>query len=244
MARRGRRVGIALAVIFVLLIGLLIGVDRVGAWAAERTLADKVSQQMDQMNATSQEPEVTVNGFPFLTQVLDGKYKEIQVRLRDVSANGITVPDLDVRAKGVNAEMNTLMSGDGSITADQVDGTATIGYESVRALINRPGLELSDENGKLKLRLPLEVLSQKVVAIAVADVSAANNKVKVSVTDIRPEGAQLIPAAQRLLDAYKKNLSIELALPPLPFRLQVQGVQVKPDGLAVSATARSVSLSS
>lgn len=241
---RGRRLRTGLIVVFVVLVGLLLAVDRVGAWAAERTVAEKVSQQITEQKVSASEPEVTVGGFPFLTQVVAGRYEDIRIFLRDVSANGITVPELDVHAKGVNAEMSALISGDGEITADHVTGTATIGYASVRALIDRPGLELSEQNGKLRLRLPLTVAGQQIIAVALADVSAVNGLVRISVADIRAEGIQLVPQAQRLLDQYKRLLSVDVKLPPLPFRLTVEGVQARPEGLAVTASAQGVPINS
>lgn len=243
MAVRGRRLRNGLIVVFVVLLGLLLAVDRVGAWAAERTVAEKVSQEIAEMQVSASEPEVTVGGFPFLTQVVDGRYEDIRVLLRDVSANGLTVPELDVHAKGVNAQVSTLMSGDGEIVADQVTGTATIGYASVRALIDRPDLELGEQDGKLRLRLPLTVAGQRVTAVALADVSVANGLVRISVAEIRAEGVQLVPQAQRLLDDYKRQLSVELRLPPLPFRLRVEGAAVRPEGLAVTASAQGVPIS-
>lgn len=249
MARRGRRVGIGLAVAFVILVGLLIGADRVGAWAAERTVADKVSQEVSELGVSASEPDVSVGGFPFVTQVLEGKYEEITILLRDVTANRITLPVLDIRATGVNAEMSTLLSGEGSITADRVVGTATIGYGSVRALFNQEDrqledLQLSADNGRLRLRLPLTAGEQQISAVATANVSVSQGVVRVSVVDIRAEGAQLLPGAQRLLDTYKRRLSMQFRLPPLPFDLQVEKVQVEPEGLAVTASARGVPISS
>jgi hypothetical protein len=244
VARRGRRVGTWLIVVFVVVIGLLVAVDRVGAYAAERTIAQKVSQEVKDLGIQSSSPDVTVGGFPFLTQVVGGRYERISILLRDVSANGITVPSLDVHATGVNAEMSALMSGEGSITADRVDGTATVGYSSIRALIQQDGLELSEDGGKLRLRLPLTIAGQQVTAIGVGEVRISAGKVGLAVTDIRAEGVELVPRAQSLLDEYKSRLSVEIALPPLPFGLRIEAVQVKPEGLAVTASARGVPLSS
>lgn len=244
MARRGRRVGVWLAVVFVVLVGLLVAVDRVGAYAAERTIAEKVSNEVEKLGIESSSPDVTVGGFPFLTQVVDGKYERISILLRNVSANGITVPSLDVHASGVNAEMDTLMSGEGSITADRVDGTATVGYTSIRALISQEGLELGEQDGKLRLRLPLTAGGQEITAIGVGEVRVSAGTIGLVVTEIRAEGVDLPPQAQRILDGYKSRLSVRIALPPLPFGLKIEGVQVRPEGLAVTASARSVPLSS
>ena len=231
-------------VVFVLVVGgLLVVADRVGAYAAERTIAEKVSQQTAQLEIQSSEPEVTVGGFPFVTQVLDGRYEDIRIVLRDVSRGGVVLPVLDVHAKDVEAELSTLMSGDGEVVANQMVGTATVGYASVRALIDRPGLQVSEVDGRLRLRLPLNVGDQAVTAVATGEVSGSAGRIRLAVTDIQAEGVTLLPQAQRLLDEYKQQLSLEITLPPLPFRLRVESVRVTPEGLAITASARSVPLS-
>lgn len=243
MARRGRRRITGLTVVLLILVALFVGGDRAGAWAAERTIAGKVSQEMDQLGVSASEPDVTVAGFPFLTQVLDGRYDEIRVLVRDVSARGVTVPELDIRATDVRAEMNTLLSGDGSITADRVSGTATIGYSSVRAMLDRPGLQVAGQDGKVRLRVPVTVAGISVTAIALGEVTVADGRIRVEVTDIRADGVQLPPPAQGLLDAYKSQLSVEMELPPLPMQLRIEGVQATSEGIAVTASAAGVPLS-
>jgi hypothetical protein len=244
VARRRGKVWISLIVVFLVLFGLFVVADRVAAYVAEQTVAEKVSSEVKNLGVSSSEPDVTVRGFPFLTQVLDGKYQEITIVLRDVSANGVTLPVLDIHATGVNAKMSTLMSGNGPVTADKVAGTATVGYDSVRALVNQPGLQVDEEGGKLRLRLPVTIAGQQITAIGVGEVSVNSGKVRVAVTDIRAEGVTLSGRAQALLDDYKQRLSFEVRVPPLPFKLRIENVRPQPEGLAISASAQGVPLSS
>ncbi|HET8684555.1 MAG TPA: DUF2993 domain-containing protein [Micromonosporaceae bacterium] len=243
MARGRRRLGISLLVLVVVLGGLLVAADRAGAWAAERTLTEKVSNEIREMKISSAEPEVGVGGFPFLTQVVDGNYEDIHIVLRDVSRGGLVLPELDVHARDVKAELNTLMSGEGEVVARRIVGTATIGYASIRALFDQPGIQLSEQGGKLRLRLPVDISGQQLTAVATGQITSAGGRVRLAVTDIRAEGLTLGSEAQALLDQYKRRLALEIALPPLPFRLRVEGVQVRPEGLAVTASAQQVPLS-
>lgn len=257
MVRRRRRLGVWLVVILGVLVGLLVGVDRVGAWAAERTIADQSAAQMRQLGVTSSEPDVTVGGFPFLTQVTDGRYKEITIVLRDVEKDGVRLPVLDVRATGVNAELGTLISGDGPVTANRITGTATVGYDSLQPLVElaagrlgaqgvsvSPGVTVSAQGGKLQLRLPMTIAGQRFTAIGVGQVKIDNGKIRLALTDIRAEGVTLPAQGQRLLDTYKERLVAEVSVPPLPFKLKIDDVRALPEGLAVSATAQGVPLSS
>lgn len=243
MARRSRRLATSLLVLLLVVGGLLVAADRVGAWAAERTIEQKVSNEISEMKISSGEPDVAIGGFPFLTQVVDGQYKDIHIVLRDVSKGGLVLPELDMHARDVVAELNTLMSGEGEVMAKRIAGTATVGYASVRALFDRPGLELSEQDGKLRLRLPVTISGQRFTAVAIARISSAAGRVRLVVTDVRAEGLTLGPYAERLLDEYKEKLSLEIALPPLPFRLKVEAVQVRPEGLAIGLSAQQVPLS-
>jgi hypothetical protein len=243
MSRRGRRVGISLAVVLVVLVGLLVAADRVAAYAAERTISQKVSQETLDSGVQASSPDVQVGGFPFLTQVARGKYQDITIVLRDVQKDSVTLPVLDIHATGVNAKLNTLMSGDGPVTADRVVGNATVRYDSIRALVNQPGLELTEEAGKLRLRWPVTIGGRQLVAVALGQVTATAGVVRLRVSDVRAEGVTLPTFAQELLDNYQRRLSIQLKLPPLPFGLKIETVRTLPEGLSITASARSVPIS-
>ena len=163
---------------------------------------------------------------------------------------------LDVHATGVNAELGTLISGDGPVTADEITGTATVGYESVRALLElaakrlgsqggvslASGVTLAESGGKLQVRLPVTVIGLSFTAVGVGDVTVNAGKVRMAVTELKADGVTVPAQVQRLLDAYKDKLTAEVAVPPLPFRLKIDSVRPLPEGLAISATAQGVPL--
>lgn len=149
-------------VLLLLLAGLLVVADRVAVGVAERTIADRVSQEVAKQGAQSTRPDVEVAGIPFLTQVLDGRYERITIKLRDVQASveggAVQLPVLDVDARNVRASLDTLRSGQGDVVADTVKGTGTISYDSLAALLKRPGLTLGEQNGKLAVTAPADIL--------------------------------------------------------------------------------------
>jgi hypothetical protein len=79
--RRGRGLLITVVVLLLLLLGGLLIADRYGASYAEGVLSDKVAEQVRQQKASSDTPEVTIEGVPFLTQVARGEYQEIRIEL-------------------------------------------------------------------------------------------------------------------------------------------------------------------
>ncbi|MFV2087340.1 DUF2993 domain-containing protein [Micromonospora sp. LOL_021] len=246
----GRRARRSLAVVAVLLLVLalvLVVADRVAVAYAERAVADQIRQQVAGQNIESSEPEVSIGGFPFLSQVATGRYQSVSIVLRDVSAavngNSVRLPTLDVDARGVQAPLETLRTGQGEVTAETVQGTATVSYDSIVQLIDQPGVELSEQDGQLGVTAPVDILGQQVTLTGTADLEVAPGEVLLRFEELAAEGLPGDEAARGFVEAYAQQLSIAVPLPALPFQLDLQEVAVTPAGLAVTATATDVPLS-
>ena len=245
---RGRRVLVTLLVLLLVLIGLLVVADRVAASYAERRIADQVSQETAKQNVQSAPPQVAVGGFPFLTQVVAGKYQSISIVLRDVrgavEGDSVSLPRLDIDAHNVRASIDTLRSGQGDVVAQTVDGTGTITYDSVAKLIDQPGVKLAEQQGKLAVTAPVKVLGQQLTVTGTANLTVNKGQVSIGFENLNAAGLPNIPAARALVNAYARQLSINVPLPKLPFQLDVRQVRVLPEGLAVTASAKDVPLNS
>ncbi|SCE90543.1 Protein of unknown function [Micromonospora coriariae] len=247
--RRGRKLLVGLIVLLVLVAVLLVIADRVAVGVAERAIADRVSQEVTKQGAQSAEPDVEVGGTPFLTQVLDGRYQRISIKLRDVQASvegdALRLPVLDVDARNVRASLDTLRTGQGDVVADTVDGTGTISYDSLAALLDRPGLTLGEQGGKLAVTAPVDILGQKLTVSGTADVTVAESgAVALRFNDLDAAGLPNLPLARTLLNNYAKGISVDVPLPDLPFQLAVREVRPLPEGLAVTADAKNVPINS
>ncbi|OQO93260.1 hypothetical protein B1813_13195 [Saccharomonospora piscinae] len=106
-----------------MLAGLLVGADFAAATYAEHTVSQKAREQL----GLSQDPAVTIHGFPFATQALAGEYGHISL-----SADGVGVQqlrDLSVRADlhDVDAPLSDLTSGNVSdIAIGRLTGEITL----------------------------------------------------------------------------------------------------------------------
>jgi hypothetical protein len=238
-----RAAKVSLILVFVLAL-LLVGADRVLAAVAEGQIEKKVTEQLAAQNIkTVGEPSVTVEGVPFLTQVVGKEFKAIRIRLDSVQSTGITLTDLDVRATKVKADVFELMDGKGEITATKVAGTGAVSYSSIAGLLQQPDLTIVADNGKLKLRLPVKFAGQSFAVVAFGTVAMSGGKVKLTVNDVRPDGGGLPGGAQTLLTALAGKLSQELELPALPYDMTVESIEVAGEGLRVHASALNVPLS-
>jgi hypothetical protein len=241
---RGRRWAVGLLVFLLIVVGLLVVADRVGAWYAQRRIADEVQQEVAKREITSDKPDVSVGGFPFLTQVLSGDYESITIVLRNVEGGGVRLSELDIKATGVHAELDTIRSGNGEARADRVTGTATVGYPTIAALTSLPGLQLSGQDGQLRVRLPVTIQGQDVVLVGTAKVQVNENVIQVRVSELDDEKGSLPAAARSIANGYADQLSVNLRLPDLPYDLTVNQVTTESSGLAVTATARAVPITS
>ncbi|MEU8328200.1 DUF2993 domain-containing protein [Micromonospora sp. NPDC048839] len=247
--RRGRKLLIGLFVLLLLLAGLLVVADRVAVGVAERMIGERVQQEVAKQGGQSTKPDVEVAGVPFLTQVLDGRYERISIKLRDVQApvegDTVRLPVLNVDARNVRASLDTLRTGQGDVVADTVNGTGTISYESLTALLKRPGLVLGEQNGKLAVTGPADILGQKITISGTADVTVADNgAVALRFNDLDAAGLPNLPLARTFLNNFAKSISIDVPLPELPFQLAVREVRPLPEGLAVTADAKNVPINS
>ncbi|WP_081736599.1 LmeA family phospholipid-binding protein [Amycolatopsis orientalis] len=123
-AKRPRRRGRGWLIALVVLVVLLVGADFGAAAFAEHTISQKAREQLNLTN----DPAVTVHGFPFLTQALSGDYSHITI-----NAQGVAVPpklrDVDFNAEmsDVTAPLSDLTSGNTkSIVIGTLKGEVTV----------------------------------------------------------------------------------------------------------------------
>lgn len=247
--RWGRRLLITLIVLLVLVGIALVVLDRLAVSFAEREIATRVSQEVADQQGTSADPVVTIDGVPFLTQVVSGRYKEITIRLRDFSAptsgdRTIRMPVLDIRANDVRAPLETLRTRQGAITASTVTGTGTLDYATVAELVGREGVKLGERDGRLAVTAPLDVLGQTVTVNGTADLTIVGEVLQIRFQQVTGEGLPAVPLVQNLLNAYAKQISVDVRLPDLPLNLDVRKVEPRPEGLVVTAGATEVPLNS
>ncbi|WP_041832953.1 DUF2993 domain-containing protein [Actinoplanes sp. N902-109] len=249
--RWGRRLLITFLVLLILLAAALVVADRMAAAYAERTIADRVTQQLTRQKAHANQPDVTVEGVPFLTQVAKGNYQEIKILLKNFAAPAqqgtdqtIKMPVLDIRAKDVDAPLETLRSGNGDITAGTVTGTGTIAYADLADLIGQDGLKISEKDGKLVGTAPVQALGQTFTASGTATLTVKGGVVQVRFSDVTAAGLPDIPLVRNLVDNYVQQLSYNLDVPALPLDLKLQKAEPRPEGLVVTAGANNVPLNS
>ena len=223
---------------------ILAVVDRFGASYAERVISDRVAEQVANQDATSEKPDVTVEGVPFLTQVVKGEYQEIKIELRNFSGpagNGKTIrmPLLDVRAKDVRAPLDTLRTRQGDIIATTVTGTGTVDYATL-GRADRPGGREARREGR-------QAGGHRAARGAQPDRHdqrhgepdgrRGQRGPDAFRRGARPRACRTSRWCSNVLNNYAKQISVDLKVPDLPLKMVVQKVQPTAAGLVVTAGA-------
>jgi hypothetical protein len=226
-----RKLLIALIVIVV----LLVAADRVAAVVADRQIASRVATSYH----LPSKPSVSVQGFPFLTQVADGNYHEIDLSIGQLTSNGVQVNGLRARLMGVHAPVRDLLGGNSSnVTAARVTGTGTVPLSSVQSRVPR-GVQLSEDGGALRMSGTLSYLGVSVPISAVASLGVSPSGITVTPTRISLGSGISAPAS-----AIFGQFRFVVPVSGLPLHLTVTSVSVTPGGVQVSASAANVAFAS
>jgi hypothetical protein len=235
--RRGRWVLLGVLIVLAILVVLA---DRGAAYAAGSVLAERVGQATTQQGVTSKSTSAEIQGVPFLTQVAAGEYDTVDITLRDVGKEGITVDELRVTASGVRLSTSDLMAGQADkATAERVTASANMSFASLTEALGLPGLTLKREGDALRVTAPLSVYGAEAQMTGLAKVSLNDGKLAVDIQDVKlAEGEAPDAILQRAADALSKTMT----LPSPPYGLKLTDLKVTDSGVSVTASGANISL--
>ena len=84
-------------IVLVVLLGLLVAADFGARAYAENKMASEIQQQ-----GFPKKPDVSINGFPFLTQVASRDFKNIQVSSSNIKENVLLIQSIHATMTGVH----------------------------------------------------------------------------------------------------------------------------------------------
>jgi hypothetical protein len=212
--KRRRRWPFVVLIIILVLAGLAVVGDRVAAAYAEHRIASEVQKQ-----GFDARPDVTIYGFPFLTQVLDRHFPHAHMTARNVPVGGpltISRIDGDVRDVRVN-------SGFRAGTIGSVDGTATISFGDLTKAAGQPDLALTAAGpNTVKADVDLGITT----ATATAQVTKVGNQIRVHAVSV--EGFPLSDLGN--------DLDFTVPVSGLPMGLVFKSLTVSSKGVALRIT--------
>jgi len=219
-------------IVLVVLIGLLVALDFGARAVAESKVASQIQKQ-----GFPKKPNVSIEGFPFLTQVISRDFQDVQISSGDVTEGPLEISTINAAMHGVH--VNSSFNGG---TVDSLNGSITVTFAAlanamtsqagVLGQLTGAGLTLTDAgNNEVKSTLDLLVTS----GTAVWRVSRADhNQIRV----------QLVSSSGLPSSLLSGISSIPLQLPSLPMGLSIQSISVTPSGLVGTVTGQNVSFGS
>ncbi|MFG2027620.1 DUF2993 domain-containing protein [Streptomyces sp. NPDC048825] len=241
-----------LLIVTVILGGLFVIADRVAVGFAEDEAADKLKTS----EGLASTPDVSIKGFPFLTQVVGGELDEIEVGIQNYEADTggtaqntgpdkIRIDDLTAQMRGVAFSGNY-----SSATAASATGTATISYdELLKAAKSEPVqlasgvtaevVGLSDGgNGKIKVEVEATVLGAKLPqpVSVLSTVSVEGDVVRARADALPNLGIQLAEDKARTVTDFQQRID------GLPGGIKLDKVEAAPNGVDITVKGSDVTL--
>jgi LmeA-like phospholipid-binding len=221
-------------IVVVALLAVLVGIDRLAVFFVQGKIASEIQNQ-----GFPSKPDVTVHGFPFLTQVVSRHFQNVQISSKPVQEGPVEI-------KTINADMSDVRmnSGYSGGTIGHLSGHGVITFGSLsNALGSLVGGDLSSLIGNAGLTLK-PVGSHEVKAsidVLVASGSATWRITRVNGNKIK---VHLVSSHGLPSDLLSSVRNIPVPIPQLPLGMKIQSVIVTPDGISIRVTGNHVAFGS
>lgn len=241
-------------VVAVILGGLFVIADRVAVGFAEDKAADRI-RSSEGLAAT---PDVSIEGFPFLTQVAGGELDDVKIGIKDYEAStegakGTSGASGTIRIDELNAEMHGVSFGGGysSATASSASGSATVSYaELLKTAKSQPTevvpgvtarvVGLSDGgNGKIKVDITATIAGAKqtqAVSVLSSVTVVGGDTVRVKADGLPKLGVDLADGRIRAITDFEQKID------GLPGGIKLDTVKAAANGVDISVKGSDVKL--
>lgn len=228
---------------FVIFLGILVGL----AALADRGLAvvagNATAATIKTREGLREDPDVTFRGFPFVTQAVRGEFERVDVTVRDLVREGLTVDRIDATLEGVEIDLGEAING--RVTAVPVaegEATVRVTYADLTAyLASKPGnLRVTTREGRPVVLSTFGIpgLGQvEVFGTPTVKVQGANVRVTVGNVRLAAGGSGLTAS---LAAAAGVRASFTIPLEELPFGIELRSAELTGDALVLNATASGI----
>ena len=222
-ARRRHRRWPWITVIVIVLV-LVLG-DR----AANAYAEDRMASQIQSSLALSGKPDVTIQGFPFLTQLAASNFKTVDVNATNETAG----PGGQLEIANLTATLHGMhIHGTNSATVDQFTASALVTFTALAHAGGIPqGIKLSAD-GPNQIKATVDILGFSSDATAKVT-QVGSDKINVKITDFAG-----VPA-----DVLGSLTDFNITIPKLPAGVTIQKISITQQGLQITAAGKNTTLS-
>jgi hypothetical protein len=220
-------------IVLIILLGLLVALDFGARAFAESKVASEIQQQ-----GFPKKPNVSIEGFPFLTQVASRDFKDVQLSSSNITEGPLLIQSIDATMTGVH--VNSSFNGG---TVDNLNGTLSVTFAALaNAMTSQAGSALGSLGGA-GLTLS-QAGNDEVKATLNLVVTSATAVWRVSRTASGDISVQLVNSSGLTSSLLSGLGNITIPLPHLPLGLTIQNVSVTSSGLVGTVTGHDVSFGS
>jgi hypothetical protein len=225
-----------LLISFAVLVGLAALADRGLAVVAGNATAEQIRIH----EGLREDPDVTFQGFPFVTQAFGGEFQRVEVTARDVEREGVTIDRIHAVLEGVEVDLSAALNGRvQAVPVQEGEATLRLTYGDLQTYLSRkPGnIRISVREGR-----PVIVSSFGVPGVGTVDVEGTPTvrttatSVRVSVSGVRAVAGG-VTLTSALASSAAARASFTIPLEGLPFGIQVTEARLTDSALEVTATA-------
>jgi hypothetical protein len=225
--RRVRRSVVAIFTILVLAILLTIG-DRVANAIAENDMASQFTA-----NGFPVKPSVTIEGFPFLTQLAAKDFKKVDISASNVPAGPVTIDTIHATITGMHISS---FSNSASARVDHVTATAFISFGALAAaggLGGGTGITIT-QDGTDRLK----------ITAGIGGIFSDSEEAVIKQTGPQTISIQILNSGSVVGDLLNAFGPFSFTLPQgVPASLRITGLTLNDQGLTVSAAASNATFS-
>ena len=215
---RGPGRSILIALLVLAAIGL--GVDAGARAVAEARLASSVQRALQ----LPDEPDIELQGFPFLLQVARGRLDSLDVELRDVDAEGLNLDRVTLRFEELVFDRVALLRGAGTVSVSSGSAQAVVTEDDLSTYLQEGGTPVLVrlDGPDIRVSTRISTGAETTSATAEGPVRVEGGRLLFSPDQVEVEGTVGVPAAA---------LAFDVALPELVPGLRYESVLVN-DGIA------------
>jgi len=204
---------------------LLVGADR----AANAYAEDQMASQIQSSLALSGKPDVTIQGFPFLTQLAARTFNTVDVNASNETAG----PGGQLEIASLTATLHGMhIHGTNSATVDQFTASALVTFTALANAGGIPqGITLSAD-GPNQIKATVDILGFSSDATAQVT-QVGDDKINIKITDFGG-----VPA-----DVLGNLVNFDVSIPKLPAGVTIKNISITQQGLRITAAGTNTTLS-
>lgn len=223
-----------LLVLFVVIAGIIL--DRVGDRLAENAAATRLGQR-----GLLEDPRVTINGYPFLTQLVRRDFDDVQVNAPKASLpsgrSTVSLDEVSLRLRGVRPDASYQEA-----TVSQLTGQGRLGWDAVGSYVRAPVRYGGTSNGKGRMQIEYRVRfngqSVLITASGVPRIDTGTQQLRLDDPKADVAGTRLgSDTVQTMLDKATQPVPLNL-----PMGLRVQDLAVTEAGLRLGLSGDNITI--